>query len=432
MIQNEYAHILARRRSRVTSAGHTVNNEELHGSLKPFQREIVKWAVRGQRRAIWADTGLGKTRMELEWARLSGQTSLIVAPLAVCAQTIREAQKIDIKCTYVRNCQEITGPGVWITNYERIQDIEPGLLDAVCLDESSILKNSTGKMRQLLCSHFANVPARLACTATPGPNDPEELTNHSEFLGHMTRKNMLATYFKNDGKTHFFVKGHAKKPMAQWLNKWAVALRYPSDLGDENTGYELPDPLIISEIVDADIKPAEGELFAASIGGVQGRSKVRRETIDSRINRCVELVQAEPNEPWIIWCGLNEESEKITKAIPGAVNIHGGLSPEEKAEKLLGFSDGKIKILVTKPQIASFGMNWQHCARMIFCGLGDSYEQYYQCIRRCHRFGQNRQVKVHVVVSRLETEIVTNVKRKQKQSNEIIDLMIQQRLLKAA
>lgn len=421
-----YHEILARRRRKSDSHGRIITDDQIHPSLLPHQREIVQWAVKGQRRAIWADTGLGKTRMQLEWARLSAGTSLIVAPLAVCSQTIREADTIGISAQYITTSGDVTGPGVYVTNYERVENIDPTLIGAVCLDESSILKASNGKTRNMLIAHFYDVPNRLACTATPGPNDPEELTNHAEFLGQMTRANMLAAYFVNDERA-WRLKGHAKTPMITWMNTWAVSIRRPSDLGYDDTGYNLPEPLIIPQVVDSHITPADGELFAATIGGVSGRSRVRKETLADRVNRAVELVHEEPHEPWLLWCGLNDEADALAKSMPGAVNVHGGMSAQEKADALLGFADGTIKTLITKPSLAAFGLNWQHCARMAFVGLSDSYEAYYQCIRRCHRYGQTRTVHAHVIVSALEQEIAHNVARKQETSNQIIDMMINQK-----
>lgn len=421
-----YAELLARRRRQAQPEGPTVTADDMHPSLLPHQRDIVAWAVRGARRAIWADTGLGKTRMQVEWCRLSAETSLIVAPLAVCAQTVREAAAIDVTARYVTGPDEMDGPGVYVTNYERVENFDPSVFGAVCLDESSILKASDGKTRTMLIRHFEDVPARLACTATPGPNDPEELTNHAEFLGQMTRTNMLAAYFVHD-QDGWRMKGHAREPMVQWMNTWAVAIRKPSDLGYDDTGYDLPDPAVVPQIVDAEITPGEGELFAASIGGVSGRSRVRKETLAARVARAAELVASEPDEPWLLWCGLNDEADALTKAIPGAVNVHGGMSAEAKADALNAFSDGRIKVLVTKPSIASFGMNWQHCARMAFVGLSDSFESYYQCIRRCHRYGQTRTVHAHVVVSELEQSIAHNVARKQDQANALMDSMIRNR-----
>jgi hypothetical protein len=383
--------------------------------LHDWQAELVRWAVRTGRAAVWADTGMGKTVMQLEWARLSGDTALVVAPLAVCQQTVREAAKLGITATYTRD--GIPGPGIWITNYEQVHKFDPDQLDAVVLDEASILKNSDGKTRRRLIEHFAQVPHRLACTATPAPNDPEELTNQAEFLGRSTRVNMLAAYFVHDDQG-WRLKGHAREPMFRWMASWAVALRRPSDLGYPDGDYQLPGLEIIPELVHVELE-AEGQLFATDLGGVGGRAKVRRDTLTARCERVAALVHAEPHEPWLLWCGLNDEADTLTRMLPGAVNVHGSLTPEEKAERLLGFADGDIPVLITKPSLAAFGLNWQHCARMAFVGLNDSYEAYYQAIRRCYRYGQHRVVRAHVVLSELESQIAANVARKESEAARV-------------
>lgn len=420
----KYSDFLNQKKQRAQSTGPTIKQNDVNPILHVWQNYIVRWAVKTQRAAIWADTGLGKTMMQLEWAHLSGDTSLVVAPLAVCHQTIREAGKLGLNAAYVRSSEQITGPGIWVTNYENVPNINPNMIDAVVLDESSILKQSTGKTRTMLIEHFQHVPARLACSATPAPNDPEELTNQAEFLGHMKRNLMLAAYFVHDADG-WRLKGHAHKPMMQWMATWAVALQRPSDIGGEDDGYILPGLNIQSELVPVEINQ-EGQLFATDIGGVSGRSQVRKQTLAARVKRAADLVASEPDEPWVLWCGLNAESDALAKAIPGAVNVHGSLTPEEKAQHLLDFADGKIRVLITKPSIASMGMNWQHCARMIFVGMGDSYEQYYQAIRRCYRYGQTRIVDVHIVLSEIESQISDNVRHKEKQANEITTELISQ------
>ena len=418
-----YADLLERRKASIQPEGHDIEDTDIHESLMPFQRWIVKWAVRTGRCAVWADTGLGKTRMQLEWCRLSALTTLIVAPLAVCDQTVEEAAKIGIDARYVRHASELNGPGLYVTNFEMVANFPGAMFGAIALDEASILKASDGKTRTLLINHFKDVPLRSAWTATPGPNDPEELTNQAEFTGHMTRTNMLAAYFIHD-EDGWRRKNHAKRPMAEWMNSWALAIKKPSDLGFEDFGYELPGLNIFSEIVDTEIEPGEGELFARGLGGVTGRAQVRKQTIADRIQRAVDLVRAEPDEPWMFWCGMNAEAEMLARELPGSVNIHGSLSPEVKAAGLRGFAKGEYQILISKPSIAAFGLNFQHCARTAFVGLSDSYESYYQCIRRFYRFGQHRVVNAHVILSNLEREIAQNVMRKEHQANEVIDLMI--------
>lgn len=417
-----YLDFLSAKRAKAATEGTTVDPETLHPRLFDWQREIVSWAVGVGRAAIWADTGLGKTMMQLEWAKHSGATALIVAPLAVCQQTVREAARIDLSARYITSGDQIDGPGIYVTNYERVDQIDPRVLDAVVLDEASILKNSSGKMRELLIAHFQGVPARLACTATPAPNDPEELTNQAEFLGQMKRNLMLAAYFVHD-QDGWRLKGHARRPMLQWMATWALAIRLPSDMGGDDTGYILPGLKIAPELIHVEVE-AEGQLFATELGGVSGRSQIRKQTLEARCERAAELIRGEPDEPWLIWTGMNAEADLIAKLIPGAVNVHGSLSPDEKADALLGFADGRIQHLITKPQIASQGLNYQHCARMVFVGLSDSYEQYYQAIRRCYRYGQTRVVDAHIVLSEIEAQIATNVRRKEAQAADFTTSLV--------
>lgn len=439
--QVNYAEFLASKAARVEKPGREVAATDIHPMLHPWQNDIVRWAVRTGRAAIWADTGLGKTFMMVEWARLSGSTALIVAPLAVCQQTIREAAKLNVPAQFARSSSDITGPGLYVTNYERVESVDPSRIDAVALDESSILKQSSGKTRNLLIDHFAGVSARLACSATPAPNDPEELTNQAEFLGHMLRREMLSAYFKHTQGVQggskmsksggakkdsgWRIKGHAKGPLVQWMSGWAVALRTPSDIGGDDAGYILPGlevkPVYVE--VPADVAP-DGQLFAAELGGVTGRARIRKSTATAKVAAAVELVEREPDEPWLLWVGQNAEADALAAEIPGAVNVYGSMDPQAKADALLDFADGHTRVLITKPSIASRGMNFQHCARMVFVGLSDSYEDYYQCVRRCYRYGQPRVVQAYIVLSDIESQIATNVNRKARQASEITELMV--------
>ncbi len=414
-----YADFIASKALAAPMLGVEVKAGDLHPALHPFQAEIVTWAAQVGRAAIWADTGLGKTVMLLEWARVVGDTVLVIAPLAVCHQTVREADRLlGTVVRYVRNGSDVDSPGVWITNTEMVGHFDPAMFDAVVLDESSILKNSDGATRTQLIAWAADVPRRLACTATPGPNDVEELTNHAEWLGVSTRTQMLAAYFVHDADG-WRVKGHARRPMMRWMASWALAVRRPSDLGYVDDGYVLPGLDVIPQLVQVDVVP-DGQLFATDLGGVGGRAAVRRSTLDARCERAAALVAAEPTEPWLLWCGLNDEAARLAALIPGAVNIHGGLSVEAKADALLGFADGRHQVIVTKPSLAAFGLNYQHCARMAFVGLSDSMETYYQAIRRCYRYGQTRRVHAHVVLSELEQQIAANVARKERDAARVM------------
>jgi hypothetical protein len=419
-----YADFLAAKQRRHGEHGRECDPGDVNPILHDWQREIVAWAVRKGRVALWEDTGLGKTFQQIEWARLStpdGGRALIIAPLAVCQQTIREGAKLGLALRYLR--EDDGGNGLIVTNYEMATRFDPTTLDAVVLDEASILKQSGGKTRTKLIQHFAATPARLACTATPAPNDPEELTNQAEFLGVMPRTEMLAAYFIHDD-SGWRLKRHAVQPMYRWMTSWAVALRRPSDIGYSDDGYALPPLNIIPQVVHVEMEAPVGQLFRADIGGVGGRAKVRKETMAERVQRAVELVKAEPDEPWILWAGLNDEADALAAGIPGAVNVEGSWKPEDKAQAFLDFADGKFRYLVSKPSIAAYGLNFQHCARMAFVGLGDSFEQYYQAMRRCWRYGQTRPVDAHIVLSQVETQIAGNVGRKERQTARLVDGLV--------
>jgi hypothetical protein len=411
-----YAEFLAGKQRRHGLYGRPCEASDINPALHDWQREGTAWAVRKGRAALWWSTGLGKTRAQIEWARLSGVRSLIVAPLAVCEQTVREAARIGVEVRYVRDDSEAVGPGIWITNYERTAGFDPTLIDAVVLDESSILKQAGGKTRLFLTEHFSATPHRLACTATPAPNDPEELANQSHFLGILPRSEMLSTYFVHD-ENGYRLKGHGRTALYRWLTSWAMAMRLPSDIGYPDEGYVLPPLQIIPEIVHVETDAPEGQLFRADIGGVTGRATVRRQTLDARVDRTVSLVKAEPDEPWLLWVGLNDEAKALEQAMPGAVNVSGNWSAEDKAAAYLAFVDGGIRYLITKPSMAALGLNFQHCARMAFVGMNDSWEMWFQAIRRCHRYGQKREVHVHAVLSSLESQIASNVKRKGNQAD---------------
>ena len=602
-----YADFLARKTRTAPRVGPSTKPDDVHPMLHEWQAEIVAWAARTGRAAIWADTGLGKTFMQVEWARLVAGTALIIAPLAVCQQTVREAAKIGVTARYVRSGDEIDSPGLYVTNYEMAERFDAHDLGAVVLDEASILKQSDGKTRGRLIRHFASVPLRLACTATPAPNDIEELTSQAEFLGASTRENMLAAYFVHD-QDGWRLKGHARRPMFRWMTSWAVALRRPSDLGYPDDGYILPGLEIRPHLLPIDVVP-EGQLFATDLGGVGGRASVRRQTLKARCGTVVRLVNeshglaedgsrvdawpgsrstpsgdapstsrtrpsasgespkaetpsrtastcapitrptasassstnerlasdgtpdaesgtrttpssgpnasdspsletprqsatagsggrsgsrqpnttpssparaegapsagrasetaagtgststttttpakseassarpatsasassstapnscAEPPttslEPWVLWCGLNDEQEYLRRAFGDrAFSLTGSQSPEEKVDILYRWLAGERPILLTKPSIAGMGINMQHCARMAFVGLSDSYEAYYQAIRRCYRYGQERVVQAHIVLSELEGQIAANVARKEREASHIAEGLV--------
>lgn len=418
---SDYEAFLAGKRRVVTDHGRQAKASEVHPSLFDFQRDIVLWALRKGRAAIFADTGLGKTRMQVEWARLTGERCLILAPLAVAQQTIREAAELGVAVTYARSKEESPPAGITITNYERLDRFDLSAFGAVVLDESSILKAFSGTIKKALVAGFAETPWRLACTATPAPNDLEELCNHADFLGWMKPSEMRSTFFIADSRGEFMryrLKRHAHAAFYRWLASWAMAVKLPSDLGYDDGDFRLPGLDVRAHFVNADYCP-EGQLFATALHGVSEQAEVRRATMADRVARAVEVVAAEPNEPWLIWCGLNEESRAIAAAIPGAVEVTGSDHPDYKASALLDFAEGRSQVLVTKVGIAGFGMNFQRCARMAFVGLGYSFESYYQALRRCYRFGQTREVVAHVVLSEIERSIFDTILLKERQAAEL-------------
>lgn len=422
----KYTDFLATKRRPAPSSGISCDPGHVDERLFDFQRHTVAWAVRRGRAAIWADTGLGKTRMQLAWADAVTRTSgraLILAPLAVAEQTVREATAIEVPVTYVRDQDEAdTAPGrIVITNYDRLHKFNPAAFSAVVLDESSILKAFSGTTKRALVKAFQSTPYRLACTATPAPNDLEELCNHADFLGVMSPQEMRTTFFIADSRGEFMryrLKGHAHDAFFDWLASWAIACRTPADLGFDAAAYDLPELSIVDHFVPTDWA-ADGELFTPRLEGVTQRAQVRRDTLGARVAQALEVIGAEPAEQWIVWCGLNPEADAIAAAIPGAVNVQGSDPAEVKAARLLDFAEGRIRVLVTKPKIAAFGLNFQACARMTFVGLSDSYEQYYQAIRRCWRFGQTRPVTAHIVLADVERVIADNVRAKERAARDI-------------
>lgn len=404
-----YKAFLDRKQLIATAAG--IVPEEPDPILFPFQRDIVLWALKRGRACIWADCGLGKTFMQLEWARQIPGKVLIVAPLAVSQQTIFEASKLGLVVGYARGMEDIT-ERISITNYEMLDHFDLDAFTGVVLDESGILKAFDGKTRTLIIEKCKNVPYRLACTATPAPNDYMELGNHAEFVGAMTRTEMLSMFFVHDGgeTQQWRLKGHAQDEFWKWIASWAVMMRKPSDLGYEDDGFTLPPLRVHEHVVDHMVK---GDyLFAMEARTLPERIIARRESLVERVAATVKLVYAS-KDPWIIWCNLNSEADLLESNINGAVQVQGSDSLDDKLDKLTTFSEGRINVLITKPSIAGHGLNWQHCHNMAFVGLSDSWEQYYQAVRRSWRFGQTKPVDVHIITSTAEGAVVANIKRKE-------------------
>lgn len=390
----------------------------LPDNLKDFQSDCVAWACRRGRAAIFADTGLGKTFMQLAWAQaVAAHTNgrvLVVAPLCVAQQTCREGIKFGITAEYGRQPTDAT---IQVTNYEMLKHFNPGDYTGIVLDESSILKGMEGKMRRYITGFGANIPYRLSCTATPSPNDFMELGTQSEFLGIMSQTEMLAMFFIHDGSDtqKWRLKGHGRSRFWEWLSTWSVYIRNPSDLGYSSKGYDLPPLKYESHVVETG--DTDG-LFARVAQGLQERNQARRDSVGMRVREAARIAN-EVDGACVIWCHLNEESEKLSAEIDGGVQVYGSMKPEDKEKYIDQFTSGEINRLITKPKIAGFGLNWQHCNTMIFVGLSDSWESFYQAVRRCWRFGQDKPVTVHIITADTEGAVLENIQRKQSQHEEI-------------
>ena len=409
---SSYDDFLKNKRFVLESCGFDIDKATLNPQLYDFQKDIVRWALAKGRACIFADCGLGKTAMQLSWSyqvtkHLGPDAKvLILAPLSVCEQTKREGTKFNYQVNICESQDDVI-PGINITNYEKLDKFIASSFDAVVLDESSILKSFTGKVRTSIINNFMNVPYKLACTATPAPNDYMELGNHAEFCGVMTRAEMLSMFFVHDGgeTSKWRLKGHAEDVFWQWMASWCVFIDNPRNLGYEISGFDLPRLHINEIIVDGD-EPTRENLSLLE------RRQARKDSLIARCEKAAELVNSS-NEQWLVWCDLNDESHKLHELINESIEVQGSDKDDHKTSSMLNFSTGDIKCLVTKPKIAGFGMNWQNCHNMIFTGLSDSYEAYYQALRRCWRFGQTKEVNVYIIISAKEGCVKQNIERKQ-------------------
>lgn len=416
----EYGEFIRRKQMENIQAGFESDKTTYNVHLFQWQRDIVHWALKKGRACLFEDCGLGKTLQQLcfaqEVVKHTGKPVIIVAPLAVASQTQREGVKFGIEVNICRTQDDVKN-GINITNYEMIHHFDETAFSGVVLDESSILKNSTGATRTALIEKFRRTPYRLCCTATPAPNDFMEIGNHAEFLGIMSQTEMLATYFVHDGKntSKWRLKGHAKDKFFEWIASWACCMTSPADLGYDSAGYDLP-PLIIHEIqTESDeMVLSDGQmcLFAPTVESLSERREARKESIDKRVAEAKRIAESADGQA-LVWCDFNDESEALTKAIDEIVEVKGADSDEHKKTAMIGFAAGEIKRLCSKPKIAGFGMNWQNCSTVIFCGLSDSFESYYQAVRRCWRFGQQNPVNVYIIISDKEESVKKNIERKQ-------------------
>ena len=418
-----YRDFLKSKHLRVAATGFEVSDSNINQKLHPWQRDITRWAVRRGRAELWEDCGLGKTPQQLEWARLVSEHTkgqvLILCPLAVARQTEREAAKFSIQASVsIAQEQSQAKTQIVITNYERLHLFDPSRFSGVVLDESSILKAFMGATKQQLVSAFANTPYKLGCSATPAPNDRKELGNHSEFLGIMPSNEMLARWFINNSMKcgGYVLRPYAAKDFWRWVSSWAVCIGRPSDIGYSDEGYDLP-PLRIHEHV------VEGQREAGCLfnrGKQVSATDVHREKrscLPERADVVASLINAD-NEAWAVWCDTDYEADALTDRMPEAVEVRGSHPTKTKEDRLEGFANGKIRVMVTKSEVGGFGLNWQHAHKTTWFA-GYSYERWYQAIRRLWRYGQTQAVDCHLVLSSNEQSIKTIVDRKAKQHTEM-------------
>ena len=432
-VTTNYEEFIASKLRHSPPAGFDWPTRKLPKLQKLWQKKVTQWTLRRGRSAIFLDTGLGKTGIELGFgsavAEQTGKPVLLLTPLAVGPQVIREAEKFAVKGVAIVASQEeldrhaADGGRIGVANYEKLARFNPHALGGIVEDESSIVKNYTGKIRNQLLEFVQPIPYRLMGTATPAPNDYEELGNHAELLGICTRVEMLATYFIHDsGDTGTWrLKGHAEVAFWEWVASWAMVARRPSDLGFEDEGYDLPPLEIVEHVIETERRGSG--LFTTEAEGLQEVRAARRETLDARVARAAAIANGITG-PCVIWCELNDEADAAEALIEGAVQVAGSDSDDAKAERLTGFSEGRIKKLVTKAKIAAFGMNWQHCCETVVVGPSYSYEQFYQLARRFWRYGQVNKVRVHVVMSDRETGVWDDVKKKQGNHEAMFEAML--------
>lgn len=413
----EYKEFLETKHKSHIYSGFDVNDEMLNTKLFPFQKFIVKRAIKAGKYAIFADCGLGKTFMQLEWSRLVSEETnkpvLILAPLAVVEQTIQEAHKWGIDISNVH-----------VNNYEQLDNIDCSLYSGICLDESSILKNFEGETKKKILDSFKDTPYKLACTATPSPNDPMELGNHAEFLDVMSRNQMLAMYFVHDGgeTAKWRLKGHAIKTFYQSIGTWAIMLNDPKDIGFPMEGYALPELNLIEHTIKTPNRN-NGQLFNEAIISATNFNAELRLTKDLRLAEVVKIIESKPDETFIIWINHNEEGEILKKLLPEVVEVKGSDNDKWKKEKLLGFANGDFRILLTKTKIAAYGMNYQNCDNQIFASLDFSFEKLYQALRRSYRFGRTKDVNAYLITTDTMANVRQSIDVKQKQFKIMQDEM---------
>lgn len=415
---DDYQKFLMSKRVRAPMRGLTTV-PELAPHLFAHQRHAVDFALQAGASGCFLNTGLGKTECQLEFLRHAADASngraLMLVPLAVAGQTKRRADRWGYEARVIRDMTQV-GPGINVCNYDRLHLLEPDAFGAVALDESSILKSFTGKTTRALIDTFRGHRWKIAATATPAPNDHTEIGQHAEFLGVMAGQEMLSRWFVNDTSTasqDWRLKGHAERDFWDWMASWSRAAELPSDLGGDDTGYILPGlDIVRHRSAPVDLRGADGDLFGGVTMSATSLHDVKRQTVSARADVIAGVVAAEPEEPWLIWCDTDYEADALKSAIAGAIEVRGSHDADIKEERLAAFGSGEARILITKPTVAGFGLDWSHCARMAFVGRSYSYEVWYQSVRRCLRYGQTRRVVCHIAVAEGEDEIGRVVDRK--------------------
>ena len=402
--------------------------------LFDWQKSVVRWALNSGRAALFEECGLGKTLQQLEWARQvavhTKSPVIILTPLAVAHQTASESEKFGIKATVVTQQSEVTGAGIWITNYEKLEHFDPSVFSGVVLDESSILKALTGKTRIALTHAFSKTPYRLCCTATPSPNDYTEFGQHADFLGVCSPAQMLATFFVNDtfNTGDWRLKKHAEEEFWKWVASWACCVSKPSDIGFKDDGYNLPPLHMHTVLVDVDESIDAGdELFRHATLSATTIHKEMRMTSEARARKVAAIVASKPTEQWLVWCNTNDEADKLAEYVTDCVEIRGSDTAHKKESAVNGFLAGNVRIIVSKPSITGYGLNLQNCANVAFVGLSYSFEDFYQALRRSYRFGQKREVNAYIVQAKTEGAILQTIQRKIEQHR-----IMQQEMKKAS
>ena len=424
----KYKEFLDTKRKSHIDSGFEVDESELSTHLFDFQKFAVKWALKRGRSALFEDCGLGKTAQMLEWAyqvtKNENKPVLILAPLAVVGQTIQEAIKFGYKkVTKWSEDQIFYKDGIYLSNYEQIDNIDCSEFAGVVLDESSILKGKDSKTKNKLLSYFKNTPYKLCCTATPSPNDHMELGNHSEFLNAMSYLEMLAMYFVHDGgeTSKWRLRKHAEKDFWKFVSSWGLAIDNPATLGFNEKSYDLPEINYIEHFVD--VESDSLDLFGEAIVSATELNRDLRRSLNDRVEKVKEIVSYNPNEQWILWGLQNAETDLLSKTIDDAVNVQGSDKPEVKAKNLLGFANEDFNTLVTKASIASFGMNYQQCHNMIFSSYDFKFEAFYQAVRRCYRFGQTKPVNVHLIIPKSQVNVRKSILEKEQKHKEMMHQM---------